>query len=56
MGHFTREQVERLLEGSLPREEIREVVRHLLTGCEICREITRQVAGEAGLILSTEVL
>ena len=50
MGHFTREQVERLLESSLPREEIREVVRHLLTGCERCREIARQVAGEAGLL------
>jgi len=49
MEHLTREQVERLLANTLPREETREVVRHLLTGCERCREIARQVAGEAGL-------
>jgi tetratricopeptide (TPR) repeat protein len=35
--HPTQGELERLLHGGLSREEMRAVVRHLLTGCTVCR-------------------
>lgn len=36
-------QLERFLRGQLPRTEVRDIVRHLLTGCPRCREETRRL-------------
>ncbi|HEV3455991.1 MAG TPA: hypothetical protein VHG32_05490 [Thermoanaerobaculia bacterium] len=35
--HPTQGELERLLHGGLSREEMRAVVRHLVTGCTVCR-------------------
>jgi len=35
-------RLERFLKGQLPRTAIREIVRHLLTGCPRCSEVTRR--------------
>lgn len=40
--HPERVTLERLMRGSLPRADAMAVVRHLLAGCESCREITRR--------------
>jgi hypothetical protein len=40
--HPAREGLERLMRGELPREEALGVVRHLLTGCCTCVEVTRR--------------
>jgi hypothetical protein len=43
--------LEILMLGSLPRNEVQAVIRHLLGGCESCRAVTRRFwdLGEARL-------
>jgi len=41
-NHPDPQRLERFLRGQLPPIEIREIVRHLLTGCPRCREVTRR--------------
>lgn len=41
--HPSREQLERLVRGELPRSEGAEVVRHLLAGCPACLQVTRRL-------------
>jgi hypothetical protein len=38
--HPTTEQLERFMRGELPRKKRRAVVRHLLTGCPLCGQVT----------------
>jgi tetratricopeptide (TPR) repeat protein len=38
--HPERRALERFMKGALPRDEARQVVRHLLSGCTECREVT----------------
>jgi hypothetical protein len=40
LEHPGRDRLERFMRGALSRSETRIVVRHLLTGCGSCREIT----------------
>lgn len=46
--HARREQMERFLRSELPREENREIIRHLLAECPLCRETIRQAARRQG--------
>jgi hypothetical protein len=39
--HPDRHDLERFMQGRLSREETRNVVRHLLTGCPECLQVTR---------------
>jgi|SRR3954467_10016240 len=48
--HFTRQKIEKLLVGTLSPEQTRMVIRHLLTGCQICVAVARQVVEESGLL------
>lgn len=41
--HLNREVLDAFLRGKLTRVETRRVVRHLLAGCELCREATREL-------------
>ena len=41
--HPERVTLERFMRRSLPRADAQAVVRHLLAGCESCREITRRL-------------
>lgn len=38
--HPERDRLEALMRGALPRAEAQAVIRHLLAGCESCRQIT----------------
>ena len=38
--HPDTRSLERFMKGTLPREEARDVVRHLLSGCAECRQVT----------------
>ena len=38
--HPERKALERFMKGALPRDQAREVVRHLLSGCGECRQVT----------------
>src|SRR4029077_2536353 len=40
---FAPSQLERFIRGELPRDEVREVVRHLMTGCAACLLVTGPV-------------
>jgi hypothetical protein len=40
---FAPTQLVRFVRGELPRNEVREVVRHLMTGCAACLLVTRRV-------------
>jgi hypothetical protein len=42
-GHPGRHDLERFMQGRLSREEARNVVRHLLTRCPQCLQVTRQL-------------
>lgn len=42
-SHPAREQLERWMRGELPRSEAAGVVRHLLTGCPACFQVTRRL-------------
>ena len=46
--HVRREQMERFLRTELSREENREIIRHLLAECPVCRETMRQAARRQG--------
>lgn len=39
---FAPTQLERFVRGEIPRDEVREVVRHLMTGCAACLKVTRR--------------
>jgi hypothetical protein len=41
--HPESRQLQCFLRGELPRREAREIVRHLLTGCPQCRQVTRRL-------------
>ena len=41
--HPSQEQLERFLRGGLSRPEVAEVVRHLMTGCPACLQVTRRL-------------
>jgi hypothetical protein len=44
MSHPDPSQIARFMRvGGLPREEVRAIVRHLLTGCPRCVEVTRRL-------------
>jgi hypothetical protein len=42
-SHPTKEDLQRLMAGELPREEVRAVVLHLLRGCPACTRETRRI-------------
>lgn len=42
-NHPHPEQLERFLRGELSRPEVAQVVRHLLTGCPSCLQVTRRL-------------
>jgi hypothetical protein len=42
-GHPSRNDLERFVRGDLPREEESGIVRHLLTGCADCVQVTRRL-------------
>jgi hypothetical protein len=46
-GHFRPKPSEQdlagFLRGALPRDQTREIVRHLLTGCPVCLQVTRRL-------------
>jgi hypothetical protein len=44
-SHPNKALLERFMLGDLPRSGAARIVRHLLTGCTQCREITRQLWG-----------
>jgi hypothetical protein len=46
--HFSREVLARFLQSTLPREENRDLVRHLLGRCPDCSKLLREVAREEG--------
>jgi hypothetical protein len=46
--HFSREVLARFLESALPREENRDLVRHLLSRCPGCSRLLQEVAREGG--------
>jgi hypothetical protein len=46
--HFSREVLTRFLESALPREENRDLVRHLLGRCPGCSRLLQEVAREGG--------
>jgi len=41
--HPAREDLQRLMAGELSREGAKAVVRHLLSGCQICARETRRI-------------
>jgi hypothetical protein len=41
--HPDRTQLERFISGDLPRTEVASIVRHMLTGCPQCLQVTRQL-------------
>ena len=53
--HVKREQMERFLRTELSREENREIIRHMLTECPICRETVRQAARRQGFKVAETV-
>jgi hypothetical protein len=46
--HFSREVLARFLQSALPREENRDLVRHLLGRCPDCSRLLQEVAREGG--------
>jgi hypothetical protein len=42
-AHPPAEDLRRFMHGELKRSEVRELVRHLLTGCPQCLEVTRRL-------------
>ena len=40
--HPDRTQLQRFMSGDLPRTEVALIVRHMLTGCTQCLQVTRQ--------------
>lgn len=40
--HPGQEHLERFMRGELPRSEAAKVLRHLLTGCPACLQVTRR--------------
>lgn len=44
-NHPTKEDLRRFMAGELLREEVKEVVRHLLSGCPVCALETRRFWG-----------
>jgi hypothetical protein len=42
-NHPAPTQLERFVRNEIPRDEAREVVRHLMTGCAACLLVTRRV-------------
>ncbi|HEV8578277.1 MAG TPA: hypothetical protein VGX68_04280 [Thermoanaerobaculia bacterium] len=42
-SHPDAEQLERFILGEQPRSEVAVVVRHMLTGCPLCLEVTRRL-------------
>jgi hypothetical protein len=42
-AHPIRAQLETFMRGETPRSEAPDVVRHLLTGCPECLQVTRQL-------------
>lgn len=42
-GHPCERDLARFMEGELPRTEAREIVRHLLTGCPRCKQVTHRL-------------
>lgn len=41
--HPTEGQLSDLLRGDMPKDEVRAIVRHLLTGCSECLRVTRKL-------------
>jgi hypothetical protein len=41
--HLDRTQLERFISGDLSRTEVAPIVRHMLTGCSQCLQVTRQL-------------
>lgn len=41
--HPGEQELERFMRGELPRRELHAVVRHLLTGCPQCVQVTRRL-------------
>jgi hypothetical protein len=52
-SHPSAEELRSFMRGELKRPEIRDLVRHLLTGCPECLEVTRRLwdLGERSLRL-----
>lgn len=46
--------MERFLRAELSREENREIIRHLLAECPVCREAVRQAALRQGFKVTAE--
>lgn len=46
--HFSREVLARFLQSALPREENRDLVRHLLGRCPACSRLLQEIAREGG--------
>jgi hypothetical protein len=47
--HPNGEDLQRFARGELSRREVREIVRHLLTGCPRCRRLTAALWGPVGV-------
>ena len=54
--HFSRETLERFLRAELPREEIRDFVRHVLRRCPRCSGLLREVSRRADVQALLRVL
>lgn len=50
-GHVAEDLLDRFLRADVSREEAREIVRHLLTGCPRCSETAHRTAQETGLFV-----
>lgn len=52
--HVRRDQMERFLRAESSRQENREIIRHLLAECELCRETVRDAARRQGFSVPAE--
>ena len=52
--HVRHEQMERFLRAESSQQENREIIRHLLTECPLCRERVRAAARREGFKMSSE--
>jgi hypothetical protein len=50
MSHLNRDQIAKLLKAELPRGEIRDIVRHLLTGCRQCARVAQELVNKTGIL------
>jgi len=47
-AHPEERELQAFLRGELPRDEVRAIVRHLLTACPACRRVTGRLWALAG--------